>query len=402
VALNSREISMKRRQFLQTAALTGGVAMAPRWAWSAGSSTASCDRLIAIFLRGGADGLTICPPLAESAYFDLRPTLAVMESEALPLDGFFGLHPAAAGLKSLYDSGDLAVIHAAGLQTAERSHFEAQATMEQGIDAGELKPGDGWIGRLLTELAPTGALAALALDEAVPLALAGPFDALAVGRIDSFQVGLDPLSRSALLAAYAADPLLAPTANSVFAAADALIPAAALPPGEGYPQGQLGAALADAARLIRAEVGLQVAAINGGGWDHHDTQTDQIGPLLTDLGDGLAAFRDDIGAAWGSTTVLVMTEFGRRVRENASLGTDHGHGGVMLAAGGGVLGGQVITDWPGLGPLDLSDGQDLAVTTDYRQVLAELLVQRMDVADPAAILGGWMPGPFRGVFMPRA
>lgn len=393
---------MKRRQFLQTAALTGGVAMAPRWAWSAGSSTASCDRLIAIFLRGGADGLTICPPLAESAYFNLRPTLAVLESEALPLDGFFGLHPAASGLKSLYDTGDLAVIHAAGLQTAERSHFEAQATMEQGIDAGELKPGDGWIGRLLSELAPTGALAALALDEAVPLALAGPFDALAIGRIDSFQVSLDPLSRSALLAAYAADPLLAPTANGVFAAADALIPAAALAPGEGYPPGQLGAALADAARLIRADVGLQVAAINGGGWDHHDDQADQIGPLLTDLGGALAAFRDDIGAAWSNTTVLVMTEFGRRARENASLGTDHGHGGVMLAAGGGVLGGQVITDWPGLGPLDLSDGQDLAVTTDYRQVLAELLALRMGVADPAAILGGWSPGPFRGIFLPRA
>ena len=391
---------MKRRTFLHAAALTGGAAMAPRWAWSAADGLAGGDRLIAIYLRGGADGLTVCPPLGETAYFDARPTLAVTEGDALPLDGLFGLHPAAAGLKDLFDSGDLAVIHASGLQTAERSHFEAQATMELGVDAGDLKPVDGWIGRYLAERAPADPLAAVSLDAAVPKSMTGPVDALAIGRIDEFQVALGPLDRSALLAAYAGDPLLMPTAGGVFQAADALGPAAALAPGANYPQGQLGGALADCARLIKADVGLQVAAIDGGGWDHHDDQAEQIDPLLADLGGALAAFREDIGSAWDTTSVVVMTEFGRRVRENASLGTDHGHGGVMFAAGGGVNGGTVYGDWPGLGPGDLSDGQDLRVTTDYRQVLAELLVRRLGSVDPVGVLGGWSPGPDLGLFRP--
>lgn len=391
---------MKRRTFLQTAAITGGCAMVPGLARATVDATG--DRLVVIFLRGGADGLTICPPLGESAYFDARPALAVSESDALPLDGFFGLHPAAGGLKDLYDAGDLAVVHAAGLHTPERSHFEAQATMEQGIDAGDLRPGDGWLGRYLAELAPSLPLAAVALDRAVPQAMIGPVDALAIGRIDDFAVALNPLDRSMLLAAYAGDPLLFPTAQGVFDASDALAPVAAILPGAGYPQGQLGAALSDCARLIKADAGLQVAAINGGGWDHHDDQAEQIEPLLADLGGSLAAFRDDIGTAWDTTTVVVMTEFGRRVHQNASMGTDHGHASVMLAAGGGVNGGQVHADWPGLGPGELSDDQDLRVTTDYRQVLAELLVQRLEVADPASILGGWVPGVWQGIFAPAA
>lgn len=394
--------NIKRRTFLKAAALTGGVAMAPPWAWSAAKGLGTGDRLVVIYLRGGADGLTVCPPLGENAYFDARPTLAVAETDALPLDGFFGLHPAAGGLKDLFDAGDLAVIHGAGLETAERSHFEAQATMEQGIDAGELKPGDGWVGRYLAELSPNLPLAAVALDQAVPQSIVGPVDALALGRIDEFEVALNPLDRSALLAAYAGDPLLFPTAQGVFDASDALAPATSIEPGIGYPQGQLAGALSDCARLIKADVGLQVAAINGGGWDHHDDQAEQIDPLLADLGGSLAAFREDIGAAWDTTTVIVMTEFGRRVYENASLGTDHGHGGVMFAAGGGVNGGIVHGDWPGLAPGDLTDQQDLRVTTDYRQVLAELLVQRLGTADPAPILGGWQPGPWQGIFLPGA
>lgn len=394
--------NIKRRSFLKAAAVTGGIAMAPPWAWSAAKGLGNGDRLIVIYLRGGADGLTICPPLGETAYFDARPTLAVSEADALPLDGFFGLHPSAGGLKDLFDAGDLAVIHAAGLNTAERSHFEAQATMEQGIDAGELKPGDGWAGRYLTELAPSLPLAAVSLDQAVPQALVGPVDALALGRIDDFEVALNPLDRSALLAAYAGDPLLFPTAKGVFDASDALAPATAIEPGSGYPQGQLAGALSDCARLIKADVGLQVAAIDGGGWDHHDDQAEQIAPLLADLGGSLATFREDIGAAWDTTSVIVMTEFGRRAYENASLGTDHGHGGVMFAAGGGVNGGIVHGEWPGLGPGDLSDGQDLRVTTDYRQVLAELLVQRLGATAPSAILGGWQPDLWQGIFLPAS
>lgn len=389
---------MKRRELLKLAAVTGGVSLAPSWVWAASGPPAGTDRVIAIFLRGGADGLDLVPPLGEHRYSDLRPTLAISESDALPLDPFFGLHPAAGGLKALFDSGDLAVVHASGLATPQRSHFSAQAAMEQGIDAGDLPPGDGWLGRYLREIGVTDPLAAIALDTAVPKSMSGLNQVLAVGAIDAFDVAVDGGSRSALLAAYAADPILDPTARAVFDAADGLAPAAAMPPGPGYPEGPVGTALADAARLIKTGVGLRAAAVNAGGWDHHDDQLAQMAPLLAALGEALAAFREDLGSDWDSTVVVVQTEFGRRVAENASGGTDHGHGGVTLVAGGGVLGGRVVSDWPGLGPAELTDGQDLAVTIDYRQVLADLLTARLGIDEPTAILGGWRPGPPLGLF----
>lgn len=389
---------MNRRELLKLAAVTGGVSLAPSWVWAAGTPPAGIDRVVALFLRGGADGLDLVPPLGENRYFDLRPTLAVSESAALPLDGFFGLHPAAAGLKALFDAGDLAVVHACGLATPQRSHFSAQSAMEQGIDSGDLPPGDGWLGRYLSTLGTSDPLAAVALDTAVPQSMAGLNQVLAVGAIDAFEVAVDDVSRSALLAAYAADPLLDPTASAVFDAADGLSPVAAIPPGPGYPDGPVGTAMADAARLIKAGVGLRAAAVNAGGWDHHDEQLDQMAPLLGALGDALAAFRDDLGDEWETTAVVVQTEFGRRVAENASGGTDHGHGGVMFVAGGGVAGGRVVTDWPGLADGELSDGQDLTVTIDYRQVLAEMMTARLGIADPAPLLGGWQPGPSRGIF----
>jgi uncharacterized protein (DUF1501 family) len=160
----------------------------------------------------------------------------------------------------------------------------------------------------------------------------------------------------------------------------------------------VGTALADAARLIKSGVGLRAAAVNAGGWDHHDEQIAQMEPLVAALGQALSAFRDDLGSDWDSTAVVIQTEFGRRVAENASGGTDHGHGGVTMVAGGGVLGGRVVTDWPGLGAAELTDGQDLAVTIDYRQVLADLLTARLGVDDPTAILGGWQPGASLGLF----
>ena len=391
---------MNRRELLQWMAFTGAACSAPRWVLAAGAQASNGRHLISIFLRGAADGLTICAPLADARYFDSRPTLALNESTALPLDDLFAFHPAAAGLKALFDEGDLAVVHAAGLVSPQRSHFEAQAAMELGIDAFDPAPGDGWLGRYLLGMAPGGPLAAVALDKAVPQAMAGSDHALALGAIDEFSLQLDSRAHGALRQAYAADPLLAPTAEAALNAVDALAPISDLPVGEAYPAGPLGTALADAARLIKAESGLMAAAINSGGWDHHDNQAQQIGPLLADLGDALAAFRADLGAKWADTTVIIQTEFGRRVRENASAGTDHGHGGVMLTAGGGVNGGRVHTDWPGLAIQDLTAGEDLAVTTDYRQVLAEMLTLQFGVTDLEGIFPGWTPGPWQGLFDP--
>ena len=395
---------MNRRELMKWMALSGATASAPGWVWAMGEGNSAGsnpgERLIMLFLRGGADGLTLVPPLGDSAYFDQRPTLAVSEADALPLDTYFGLHPSAGSLKTLFDAGELAVIQAAGTITAERSHFEAQAIMEQGIDPQDLATGDGWLGRYLATINGGRPLSAVALDVAVPLSMAGLGSALALGEIDQFSLQLDTRTRLILTEMYGKDPLLEPTANAVFDAAQALGPVQSFAPGSGYPTSELGTALSDAARLIKSGSGLKAAAINTGGWDTHERQDDDIGNLIGGLGDALLAFRNDLGSEWGNTTVLVKTEFGRRVYENASAGTDHGHGGVMMVAGGGVNGGQVYGSWPGLNASALSDGQDLAVTTDYRQVIAEMLSVRFGQTDLNDILAGWQPQDWQGIFRP--
>lgn len=392
---------MQRRELLKMLGAVPALATLPRWSFAATAGQGR-DRLIYIYLRGGADGLTLVPPVGDARYYDLRPTLAIAEADALALDVLFGLHPAAAGLKSLYDAGELAIVHACGLATAQRSHFEAQAATEQGIDSNDPAFGTGWVGRYLNGIATGSPLAAIALASAVPQSMGGSSAALAMASVDAFGLALSDDLRAVLSILYDADDTLKPTADAVFAAADAIQPIAAVGAGSGYPQGELGRSMADAGRLIKGDAGLVAAAINFGGWDHHDNQATRMTPLATELGDALSAFRDDIGAEWDSTVVVVQTEFGRRAGENASGGADHGHGGVMLLAGGGVAGGRVIGDWPGLGAGELSAGEDLAVTTDYRQVLAELLVQRLDVADLSGVFGDWQPAPWQGIFLPRA
>jgi uncharacterized protein (DUF1501 family) len=393
---------MNRRELLKWMGITGGVLTAPGLVWAAPGADTSGERLVVIFLRGGADGLTICPPLAETAYFDARPTLAIAESEALWLDTTFGLHPAAGGLKTLFDTNDLAIVQACGLPSAERSHFEAQAAMEQGIDPQHIATSDGWLGRFLLSRPGSTPLDAVALDTAVPRSMAGLASALAISGIDDFDLQLDPTARAALTDVYRGDPLLFTTAQAVFDAAEALEPIRSRPVEAQYPAGPLGAALADAARLIKSGAGLRIAAVNTGGWDTHNDQAAEIGGLIQGLGDALLAFREDLGSEWQSTTVVVQTEFGRQLAENASAGTDHGHASIVMAAGGGVNGGQVYGDWPGLHPSALTDGQDLAVTTDFRQVLAEMLARRFDVGDAGTIFNGWQPGPWQGIFRSRA
>ncbi|MEN1726973.1 MAG: DUF1501 domain-containing protein [Pseudomonadota bacterium] len=389
---------MNRREMMKWMALSGAAAASPGLVWAMSEGESPGERLIMLFLRGGADGLTLAPPLGDAAYYALRPTLAVSESDALPLDSYFGLHPSAGSMKTLFDAGELAVVQAAGTTTAERSHFEAQAIMEQGIDPLDLATGNGWLGRYLAEVNGGTPLEAVSLDVAVPLSMAGLGSALALGQIDQFSLQLDTRTRLILTELYGQDPLLEPTANAVFDAAVALGPVQAYQAGPDYPMSPLGTALADAARLIKSGSGMKAAAINTGGWDTHESQENDIGGLIGGLGDALLAFRNDLGEEWASTTVLVKTEFGRRVYENASAGTDHGHGGVMLVAGGGVNGGQVYGDWPGLNQSALSDGQDLAVTTDYRQVIAEMLTVRFGMTDLTGILAGWQPRSWKGIF----
>lgn len=398
--MSSDSIQFSRREVLKMMAVTAGTLAVPRWVFAADGSAASRDRVISIFLYGGADGLTVVPPLGDPAYFDMRPTIAVAESAALPLDGFFGLHPVATGLKALYDEGSLAIVHAAGLANAQHSHFSAQAAMQQGINPGDASVGTGWLGRYLVGMVHPDPLAAVAIGTSVPRSMGGAGYALAVKDVDGFELRFDASARATLADVYANHALLAPTAQSVFEAVDVMDRVADIPPGAGYPDGELGHALSETARIIKSEAGLIVAGVSLGGWDHHDALTQRMPGVLGELSAALLAFREDIGSdEWANTTVVVQTEFGRTARENASGGADHGHGGVMLAAGGGVNGGKVYGSWPGVAPADLDEG--MAVTTDYRQVLAEMMATRLGAPPADTILPGFTPQPWQGIFSAR-
>jgi len=331
------------------------------------------EALVVVFLRGGADGLTLVPPVGDDAYHRLRPRLRVSARDALPLDGFFGLHPALQPLLPLYDEGKLTVVPAAGSDDDTRSHFEAQDLMEQG---GRNVSG-GWIGRLLRArpASERGALPAVAFASALPLGLRGAPGAVVLNDLDELTLGRAEALREELLALYADDPVLGPAAGDAIHALERLSRAVhghAASGGSGYPDDAFSASLRGVARLLRAEVGLRAASVDLPGWDSHALQDTLVEPLMRQLGAGLAAFARDLGPRLERTAVVVMTEFGRRVAENSALGTDHGRAGVMLVLGGGAPGG-VAGRWPGLDPDALEGPGDVRVTTDYRDVLRSVL-----------------------------
>ena len=372
------------------------------------------DTLVVIFMRGGADGLNIVPPCFEDEYYRLRPSLglprpndrsAPASARALDLDSRFGLHPALAPLLPIYHSGQLAVIHAIGSGDQTRSHFEAMATMERG-NARDSGASSGWLARHLLstseEIEPP--LRAVAITETMPESLRGATSATALLSLADYRLTgyeLDhhdgnPISRPsaprteavnetlrALYDGYKPD-LLRSAGRETLAALDAvkrLDPIHYSPaPGVVYPKAELGTGMRQAACMIKGEVGLEVACLDLGGWDTHITQGRETGfqaSRLEELGGALAAFSADLGSLMSRVTVVAMTEFGRRAYENTSLGTDHGRASCMFVMGGGVNGGKVYTDWPGLSEDKLEDHGDLRVTTDYRDVLAEVLAHRL-------------------------
>ncbi len=357
----------------------------------------SGDVLVSIFLRGGADGLNLAPPHADDDYYKARPSLGIAapddrsagEERAIDLDGFFGLHPRLKPLDRLYQAGQLAVVHAVGSEDQTRSHFEAQDLMEMACPVDQ-KLGSGWLARhLRTCRGQHSPLSAVAIAEMLPEALRGSPGASAVRSVDDFAIHregkqLEPFT-AALGRLYqdaggelgrAGDQLLE-TLETV----ERLRSEATAREGAGnYPQGQFGDGLRQVARLIKAEVGLEVACVDIGGWDTHFVQGATgglFGSLAAELGESLAAFWDDVRQFQDRVTVVTMTEFGRRLHENVSLGTDHGRGSVMFVLGGGIHGGQVVADWPGLGADDLEGPGDLRVTTDYRDILGEIVSNRL-------------------------
>jgi uncharacterized protein (DUF1501 family) len=373
------------------------------------------DTLVVVFLRGGMDGLSAVVPVGEgAAYYDRRRATAIPEASVLDLDGFFGFHPSLAPLHEIYQGGRLAVVHAAGSPDPSRSHFDAMEYMERGTPGVRVTE-TGWLTRHLQTVpwANESPFRAVAMAHMLPTSLQGPEQALTLDSLDGFDLSmpdhLRPDLERALRDLYrdaGQGSDLHVQSDSLFATMRDLRTLAAddgqSRPDAGYPDTSFGQALRQVAQLIRADVGLEVACIDLGGWDTHEEQggvEGQFAELLSELASGLAAFHHDLEDRADRLTVVTMSEFGRMLDENASGGTDHGRGGSMWVMGGGVNGG-VHAAWPSLAADALDDG-DLAITTDFRDVLSEILVQRLKSPGVENIFPGYRAN-YRGIIRPGA
>ncbi|MCC6333303.1 MAG: DUF1501 domain-containing protein [Myxococcales bacterium] len=360
------------------------------------ASTPSPRALITLFLRGGVDGLAMVPPLRDPVLPSLRGVLTV---RGVPLDSGFSLHPALSPLLPLFKSNRLAVLHAVGQTQPSRSHFDAQDFLESGTPG--QKQGDGYLNRALRGL--DGArppFQAVALQSALPTSLSGEAPALAFPALKDFKVAGGSAAHTTFEALYdtALDEALRTSGRDAFESTsfvrDQGLATAQPRNGATYPNSPLGKRLKDLARLLHAEVGLRVGVTEAGGFDTHLAQGGDEGQLanrLKDLGAGLAAFAQDLGPRLDDVTVLTVTEFGRTAKENGTRGTDHGTASAMFVLGGGVRGGRVFADWPGLSPSSLFEGRDLAVTTDVRQVLAEAITRALGPGLWGAAFPGFTP-----------
>ena len=391
---------LTRRGMLAAMGVTAGaVAVSPlasQVAFAADPSYTG-DALIVLSMHGGWDTLSVVPPIGDPDYAKLRPSLGIPTALALPAGGVFGLHPALAPLKPYYDSGQFGVVHAAGMPTGVRSHFKDEAELERAAPGSDVRT--GWLDRVLEVRGPGTAFQAVELGGMLPNSLIGPAPSMAMTSLSDFALtiwdGYEPAYSSALGAMHAG--LTHPVARQAALTLSALSTTAAMQTagytpagGAVYPTSSLGKALKDLAWMIKSGVGLQIACLDYGNWDMHTdlgSPGDTAGWMhrqLADLATCLAAFAKDLGPTFAKVNVVTLTEFGRRARENGGGGFDHGLGQAVLAFGGGIKGGQVLGSWPTLASGALSDG-DLAVTTDYRSILAEILRKRCGLSTPAAV-----------------
>ena len=386
---------MNRRDFLVLSAAASVAPLAwPSW----GAAEAASTRLVVILLRGAVDGLNVVVPYGEAAYYAARPTIAIAkpdaaEGAAMALDEHFGLHPALAGVMPLWQANQLAFVHAAGSPDPTRSHFDAQLFIENGTP-GRRVTEDGWINRLLAALpGPHGPADALAVGPTMPFILKGKAAAanLPLGPAATRKLAIDrPEVAAAFDRLYAADDPLGRAYRQGRAARTELTatmtPEQQMADGGAPPANDFPAQAARLAGLLAKDHRIRIAFAALGGWDTHVRQgghTGQLANRLRPLGDGLAALAQGLGPNWADTVVVVLSEFGRTVHENGDAGTDHGHGNVMWVLGGPVRGGKVYGEWPGLAPAALYEGRDLAVTTDYRNVLAAVIARHMRLPDRA-------------------
>ena len=404
-------MSITRRIFLRNSALAAfGTAAFPsflaRAAYGAADPGARPKRLVVIFQRGAADGLNIVIPHGESSYYSMRPTINIPRKSVLDLDGFFGLHPSMSAFQPLWNQKHLAIVHAAGSPDPTRSHFDAQDYMESGTP-GVKATDDGWLNRALHEMpADKSAFRAIALGPSLPRILAGKESAVAVNNVNDFGVGGKNPKAAPIANTFEAmydnsvDAVLHGTGQETFDAVKILKAANpgryAPAPGANYSRGRFGDSLKQLAQLIKANVGVQVAFADIGGWDHHVNEGNtqgQIANILGEFSQSLTALWIDLGALSEDTVIVTMSEFGRTARENGNRGTDHGHANVMFVLGGPVRGGKVYGRWPGLDQSQLYEGRDLAVTTDFRLVLAELVSRYLGNRDLKQVFPGFEGQP---------
>jgi uncharacterized protein (DUF1501 family) len=397
-----------RRLFLKSSALAMfGVGSAPLWLSRAVYAKDAPQRkkiLIAVFQRGAVDGLNVVAPHGESAYYALRPSIAIArpdrtEASAIDLDGRFGLHPSLKSLKPLWDRKQLAIVEAVGSPDPTRSHFDAQDYMESGTP-GLKATYDGWLNRALCPEQKPSPVRAVSLGSEVARTLRGKNQALAIDNLNDFQVKDQRMAATfESLYGVSTDQVLNTTARETFDAVRLVQSIQKTPYSAAYPNGRFSQSLQQIARIIKADVGLEVAFTDIGGWDTHVNQPGRLATLLREFGDGLAAFSADMGDRMADITVVTMSEFGRTARENGNRGTDHGHANVMFAIGGSVRGGKVYGDWPGLQQEQLHEGRDLSVTTDFRTVLSELVTGQLGNRDLAKVFPGFLAAKPAGLLV---
>lgn len=372
--------------------------------------------LICLFQRGAADGLSMVVPHGDAAYYAARPTIAIPRPRsgatdaAIDLDGFFGLHPALQPLERLYREGLLAPIHAVGSPSATRSHFDAQDYMESGTPDRK-STGDGWLNRYLAvkgtcqecASAEASPFRAVAMTPQTPRILEGPAAAVAMNSLGEFTVRGAGNSADRLEALYRTGEadLVHGAGRDMFEAVRLLQsanPQRYQPEnGADYPRSPFGQRLREIAQLIKSGVGVEVAFADVGGWDTHVNQgasTGQLAARLTDFSRSIAALVTDLGDRMNDVVILSMSEFGRMVRQNGNGGTDHGHAGAMFVIGGGVKGGKVHGTWPGLAREQLYEGRDLALTTDFRAVFADILTKHLGALTLDPVFPGYTGKPF--------
>jgi uncharacterized protein (DUF1501 family) len=402
---------MQRRSLLKSTLIPAfGLLPVGQHGWAAvgDSRSPSNKRLVVIFLRGAVDGLNVVVPYGDPAYYRSRSTIAIakpgLEGGAIDLDGRFGLHPALAPLMPFWESKKLAFVHASGSNDGTRSHFDAQDYMESGTP-GRKTTSDGWLNRLLGALPnkggdPVPPTRAVSMGAVVPRIYAGshPVANIASGKGATKPTLLDrPAISSAFDKLYNKDDKVSAAFQSSKQAHAEVMDSLSAPSMDGAMQAEMQAANNGAplpngfpddaerlATLMRNDSRVQLAFMALGGWDTHANQGASKGQLanrLTPLGQGLASLATRLGPVLDETVVVVMSEFGRTVRENGNGGTDHGHGNVMWLLGGPVSGGKVHGIWPGLASNALYESRDLAVTTDFRQVLSEVILHHLSLSE---------------------